>query len=193
LGTFKTIWFFAWRMTLSGPLLGTVLGSLYGVFFSLVMILFGAALALDGGQMGAQPAVPDVLGGVALVVMYGVLFGAVLGATVGLTLGVLNGLVLGVLTRAFYYPAPANGRRYQLVSGLVCMAASALACFYVGALARPEAGLGTFFGGRALDLALFVVLPPLVAVAAASVLGVLVTAWWARKSRATRPGQMPAS
>jgi hypothetical protein len=95
IGMIELFWGHLWRTILSGHVFGAVLGA-----------AFGAALPTPSG-MGH-------LG------LRGALFGTFAGAIEGSTLGVLCGLPLFTITRASYFPVPADARNYLATAGATC-------------------------------------------------------------------------
>lgn len=190
MGTARTVWFFAWRMTLSGSLLGAALGAAYGILVPVVWTLVATAT-----NEGIEPEVANTIGAIVFGAFYGAVVGVILGAPVGVILGGLDGLLLGALTRIFYYPAPADPRRYSLTAGTLCIVASFPVHFIVGSVFLDQYSLKTF-GEQMADLEralmvgplVFVISPALIATSAMGVAGALVAMWWARKARAARSG-----
>lgn len=155
--TLELLWFFLLRTVLLGLFLGVLLGAVYGgVSFALLPWL--ATLQNDGLEQGG-----DTL----LVPPVGALLGAVLGGFLGLVLGALEGLLVGTLTRIFFYPPPADGRRY--VRTAACVAASVPA-LPATVMILPAIRLFTLpdeafpgVGQPGMNLLLFEILPLLVA------------------------------
>jgi len=109
--------------------------------------------------------------------LIGAIMGGVFGIPTGAVVGVLNGLLLGIVTRAFFYPLRdvRTYRRVIAVTSAVCTTiASWLSFFAIMLLYVNEAKAN--LGG----LAIFVVIPALIAGIAAAFISQIGARWYER-------------
>lgn len=117
MSTVGLLWGFLWRMVLSGLFFGAML-----------IAVFGTALPVPSGT--------DQIG------LRGTLFVVLAGAIEGSVLGMSCGLLLFAMTRAFYFPLPAEAHDYLAMAGAVCALAGltlSLADWFVHGCPDPNA------------------------------------------------------
>ena len=107
MSTVKLLWFFLWRMSLLGLLLGALLS---GAATTSSWVLASASyVLLEGGA--ASSLIPRAVWGVAGTLVYGYP-----GARIGLIVGALDGLRIGLITSIFRRPS-ANTSAYIKTAG----------------------------------------------------------------------------
>ena len=108
--TLKLFWFFVWRMSLWGVLLGAA-----------VMVVMLLVFVLVSWAAHGELATGGIFWGTAMIIWSGSV-----GAMVGLALGLLCGSLLFALTRGLHHPRLTSPDSYPKTAGRFCAAASTI-------------------------------------------------------------------
>jgi hypothetical protein len=177
ISTFKLVWNTTWRGGAWGLLAGTFIGAAFGAVIGNVLV-FGVGLMNQSKSLGLND-IPTAFAVVFAVAMFGMVIGAIFGVPTGFVVGITNGLLLGIVSRVFFFPLT-NVRAYRWVIALISMTFTTLTSwvgFMLIMFLYANQDKANYVG-----LAIFLVIPALIAGVVAGLISQIGARWYERES-----------